>query len=78
MKRFKVLWIILACILVLIGGGIGFAYYWIDSTLGKMELTEKIDKEEAGIEEGLIHRLLILRYLVLIKMVMKQTDVVMR
>ena len=56
MKRFKVLWIILACILVLIGGGIGFAYYWIDSTLGKMELTEKIDKEEAGIEEGLLEK----------------------
>jgi len=56
MKRFKVLWIILACILVLIGGGIGFAYYWIDSTLGKMELTKKIDKEEAGIEEGLLEK----------------------
>lgn len=56
MKRFKVLWIILAIILVLIGGGVGFAYYWIDSTLGKMELTEKIDKEEAGIEKGLLEK----------------------
>lgn len=56
MKRFKVLWIILAIILVLIGGGVGFAYYWIDSTLGKMELTEKIDKEEAGIEKELLEK----------------------
>ena len=36
MKRFKILWIILGVIAVLVGGGFIFANYMIDSTLGKI------------------------------------------
>ena len=51
MKRFKILWIVLGTIVVLVGGGFIFANYVIDSTLGKMTTTEKLEKEEAEISE---------------------------
>ena len=54
MKRFKILWIILGVIVVLVGGGFIFANYMIDSTLGKMTTTEKLEKEEAEISEEVI------------------------
>ena len=44
MKRFKILWIVLGTIVVLVGGGFIFANYVIDSTLGKMTTTEKLEK----------------------------------
>ena len=47
MKRFKILWIILGVIAVLVGGGFIFANYMIDSTLGKITTTETLEKEEA-------------------------------
>ena len=54
MKRFKILWIVLWNIVVLVGGGFIFANYVIDSTLGKMTTTEKLEKEEAEISEEVI------------------------
>ena len=54
MKRFKILWIVLGTIVVLVGGGFIFANYVIDSTLGKMTTTEKLEKEEAEISEEVI------------------------
>ncbi len=54
MKRFKVLWIILGVIVVLVGGGLVWANYMIDSTLDKMVTTEKVEKEEAEINETLL------------------------
>ena len=54
MKRFKILCIVLGTIVVLVGGGFIFANYVIDSTLGKMTTTEKLEKEEAEISEEVI------------------------
>ncbi len=56
MKRFKVLWIILGVVVLLVGGGVGAAYYVVNSTLSKMDMTEKIDKTEAGIEKDLLEQ----------------------
>lgn len=54
MKRFKVLGGILGVIVVLIGGGLIWGNYMIDSTLDKMVTTEKVKKEEAEINETLL------------------------
>ena len=54
MKRFKILWIILGVIVVLVGGGFIFANYMIDSTLDKITTTETLEKEEAEISEEVI------------------------
>ena len=51
MKRFKILWIILGVIVVLVGGGFIFANYMIDSTLDKITTTETLEKEEAEFSE---------------------------
>ncbi|MDO5795019.1 MAG: LCP family protein [Turicibacter sp.] len=56
MKRFKVLWVILGIFVFLIGGGYVLANYLIDSTIDKMVTTEKIDREEAEINEEVIEK----------------------
>ena len=83
MKRFKILWIVLGTIVVLVGGGFIFANYVIYTTLGKMTTTEKLEKEEAEIivkkssQRKKSRKLSILRFLESIKMAIKPMGVVM-
>ncbi|MBQ8993991.1 MAG: LytR family transcriptional regulator, partial [Turicibacter sp.] len=56
MKKRKTLWIIVGVIILLVGGLFIGANYMLDSTLGKMTTTEKLDKSEAEINEDVLKK----------------------
>lgn len=56
MKKNKILWSIIGFLVFLIGGGYVVVNYYIDSMIDSMVVAEKIDREEAQINENVIKK----------------------
>lgn len=56
MKKSKLLWIVIGFLFFLIGGGYVAVNYYIDSMIDSMVVAEKIDREEAQINENIIEK----------------------